>query len=469
MRPLHEHSVSELSDLIAHGAVSPVEVAKSCLDRIEACNAKLNAVVTLQTDEAIAEARCAEAEITRGARRGALHGIPVAHKDLYWTRDLRSTAGSKLRADFLPEEDATTVARMRAAGMVLLGKLNTQEFAYGPTNEDSLFGPVLNPWDLRRYAGGSSGGSGAAVAARMLPAATGSDTGGSIRIPASCCGVTGLKPTYGRTSRHGIFPLAWSMDHGGPMARSARDVAMLLQVMAGADPKDPTTSHREVPDYAALLTGDVRGQRVGVPTCYFYDRASPEIERAVRQALQVLEGLGAELFEIDIPDVEHAAAAAAVLYYVEATAYHDDEFLAGRAYLFTDRVRRFLELGNFILARDYVQAQRYRALLGRSIAELWSRVDVLATPTLPITATRLGQPTVTTRSAEEPTYLALLRNTEPFNLTGLPAVTVPCGFSSEGLPIGLQIVGRPFAEGDVLCVADAFQRETNWHERRPPL
>jgi aspartyl-tRNA(Asn)/glutamyl-tRNA(Gln) amidotransferase subunit A len=469
MRPLHEQSVAELSDLIAGGAVSPVEIAESCLERIAACNAKLNAVVTLQAEQAMAEARVAEAEITRGARRGALHGIPVAHKDLYWTRRLRTTAGSQLRADFLPDEDATIVARMKAAGMVLMGKLNTQEFAYGPTNEHSLFGPVLNPWDLRRYAGGSSGGSGAALAARMLPAATGSDTGGSIRIPACCCGITGLKPTYGRTSRYGIFPLAWSMDHGGPMARSARDVAMLLQVIAGPDPRDPSTAIREVPEYSAALTGNVSGRRVGIPIRYFYDRASLEIEDTVRRALQVLESLGAELIEIDIPDVEHSAAAAAVLYYVEATAYHDDEFLAGRGHLFTDRVRRFLELGNFILARDYVQAQRYRALLGRRIADLWSRVDLIATPTLPITATPLGQATVTPRSNEEPVYLALLRNTEPFNLTGLPALTVPCGFSDDGLPIGMQIVGRPFAEADVLCAGDAFQRETNWHERQPLL
>jgi aspartyl-tRNA(Asn)/glutamyl-tRNA(Gln) amidotransferase subunit A len=469
MRPLHEQSVAELSDLIAGGAVSPVEIAESCLERIAVCNAKLNAVVTLQAEQAMAEARAAEAEIARGARRGALHGIPVAHKDLYWTRRLRTTAGSQLRADFLPDEDATIVARMKAAGMVLIGKLNTQEFAYGPTNEHSLFGPVLNPWDLSRYAGGSSGGSGAALAARMFPAATGSDTGGSIRIPACCCGITGLKPTYGRTSRYGIFPLAWSMDHGGPMARSARDVAMLLQVMAGPDPRDPSTAIREVPEYSAALTGNVSGRRVGIPIRYFYDRASPEIEDTVRRALQVLEGLGAELVEIDIPDVEHSAAAAAVLYYVEATAYHDDEFLAGRGHLFTDRVRRFLELGNFILARDYVQAQRYRALLGRRMADLWSRVDLIVTPTLPITATPLGQATVTPRSNEEPVYLALLRNTEPFNLTGLPALTVPCGFSADGLPIGMQIVSRPFAEAEVLCAGDAFQRETNWHERQPPL
>jgi aspartyl-tRNA(Asn)/glutamyl-tRNA(Gln) amidotransferase subunit A len=469
MQPLHEQSVAELSRLIERRAVSPVEIATSCLDRIEACNAKVNAVVTLQAEQALAEAHAAEAEIGRGDRRSDLHGIPVAHKDLYWTRQLRTTAGSRLRADFVPDEDATTVARLRAAGMVLLGKLNTQEFAYGPTNEHSLFGPALNPWNLRCYAGGSSGGSGAALASRMLPAATGSDTGGSIRIPASCCGITGLKPTYGRTSRYGIFPLAWSMDHGGPMARSALDVAMLLQAIAGPDAKDPTTADREVPDYPVALTGDINGERVGVPRRYFYDRCAPQVEETVRQALQVLEDLGAKLVEIDIPDIEHSAAAAAVMYYVEATAYHDDEFLAGRGHMFTDRVRRFLELGNFILARDYLQAQRYRALLGRRVVDQWRQVDLIVTPTLPITATPLGQATVTTGYAEEPVYLALLRNTEPFNLTGLPALTVPCGFSSEGMPIGMQIIGPAFAETAVLRVGDAYQRATDWHERRPCL
>jgi aspartyl-tRNA(Asn)/glutamyl-tRNA(Gln) amidotransferase subunit A len=467
MREIHERSLAELSDLIERRAVSPVEITKACIDRIEACNPSVNAVVTLQADVALEEARAAEAEILRGRRRGPLHGIPVAHKDLYWTKDLLTTAGSQLRADFVPAEDATTVARLRSAGMILLGKLNTQEFAYGPTNEHSLFGPVRNPWDLGRYAGGSSGGSGAALALRMLPAATGSDTGGSIRIPASCCGVTGLKPTYGRVSRYGIFPLAWSMDHSGPMARSARDVAMLLKAIAGLDPKDAATADHEVPDYSGTLTGDIKGQRLGVPSRYFYDRAMPEIEETVRFALRVLADLGAEIVEIDIPDIEHAAAAAAVLYYVEATAYHDDEFLAGRGHLYTDRVRRFLELGNFILARDYLQAQRYRTLLGRHIAARLQEVDLIVTPTLPITATPFAQPTVTIRGMEQPVYLALLRNTEPFNLTGLPALTVPCGFSAEGLPIGMQIVGRPFEESAVLRVGDAFQRATDWHDRHP--
>ena len=468
MAELYELSIAKLSNLIDSRAISPVSLTMAYLEQIAARNPAVNAFVTLQADVAIEEARAAEAAIVRGQRQGPLHGIPIAHKDLYWTKGLRTTAGSRIHADFVPSEDATVVSRLRSAGMVLLGKLNTQEFAYGPTNEDSLFGPARNPWSVGCHPGGSSGGSAAALALGMVPAATGTDTGGSIRIPAACCGITGLKPTYGRTSRYGIFPLCWTMDHAGPMARSARDAAMLLQAMAGRDPKDRTTADRSVPDYVAALDGNLSGQRIGVPTSYFYDRALPEVEAAARAALRVLSDLGSELIEIDITEIEHAAAAAAVIYYVEATAYHDDEFLGGRGGLFTDRVRRFLELGNFISARDYLQAQRYRDLLGRIVATHFQSVDLIVTPTLPITATPLGESTIGVRGVEQPVYLTLLRNTEPFNLTGLPAISVPCGFSTEGLPIGLQIVGRPFEEASILRAGDAFQRMTKWHNRRPP-
>ena len=466
MSGLHQRSVSELSELIARREVSPVEVVGALLDRIAAVNDKVNAIATLQAETAMAEARAAEADIVNGRLRGPLHGIPIAHKDLYWTRGLRTTAGSRLKENFSPEVDATMVARYRQAGTILLGKLNTQEFAYGPTNEHSVFGACLNPWDVRCYAGGSSGGSAAALALDMLPAATGTDTGGSIRIPAACCGVSGLKPTYGRLSRYGIFPLCWTMDHPGPMARSVRDIAMLLQPVAGHDPNDDTTSTRPVPDYAAALDGRVAGLKIGIPGPYFFDRAQPDVEAAVMLAIETLSGLGAEVQSIDIPDVEHSAAAAAIIYYAEATAYHDDD-LAGSGGLYTDRVRRFIEFGNFILARDYLQAQRFRTLLGRRLAAALRRVDFILTPTLPITATPIGDPVVTIRGREQPVYLALLRNTEPFNLAGLPALSVPCGFGVNGLPVGLQIVGRPFDEAGVLRLGDAFQRATDWHLRRP--
>lgn len=468
MTALHELSIGQLAELIRRRDVSPVEVTRACLDRIAIVNDKVNAVITLQEDMALAEARTCEAEIARGDYRGPLHGIPIAHKDLYLTKDLRTTAGSKLRQDFVPNEDATVVKRYRAAGAVLLGKLNTQEFAYGPTNEHSMFGPVRNPWNLECYAGGSSGGSGAAVALGMCAGATGSDTGGSIRIPAACCGITGIKPTYGRASRRGIFPLCWTMDHPGPMTRSVLDAAIMLQPIAGRDPKDPTTQDRKVPDYVGTLNAPVNDLRLGVPVRYFFDKADPEVEKMVRDSLAVLARLGARFEEVDIPYIEHASTAAAIIYYAEATAYHDDD-IARSGGKYTERVRSFLEFGNFILAKDYLQAQRYRTLLGREIAAVLRRVDLLVTPTLPIAATPIGQKTVVVRGVKQPVYLALLRNTEPFNLTGLPALTLPCGFGSPGLPIGLQIVGRPFDEANVLRLGHAYQQATDWHQRRPVL
>jgi aspartyl-tRNA(Asn)/glutamyl-tRNA(Gln) amidotransferase subunit A len=461
-------SLAEIGERIRRKEVSPVEVTRAYLDRITAYNGKVNAFVTITADEALAAARQAETEVQRGQYRGHLHGVPIGHKDLYYTRGVRTTAGSRVRETFVPEEDATVVARYRAAGAVMLGKLNTHEFAYGPTNEHSMFGPSRNPWDLERITGGSSGGSGAAIALSLCAGSTGSDTGGSIRMPAACCGIVGLKPTYGRTSRHGIFPLCWTMDHPGPMTHTVQDAALMLQPIAGHDARDPATTRRPVPDYAAALTGDVRGLRVGVPTRYFYDRADPVVEQGVRGAVRTLADLGAEVREVDIAHIEHAAAAALTIYLAEATAYHEDT-LATRPDLYTAQVRGFLELGNYVLAKDYLHAQRYRQLLGRSIAAVFRQVDMLVTPTLPIMATRLWQQTITVRGEEETVFAALLRNTEPFNLTGLPALAVPCGFSPERLPISMQVVGRPFEEATVLRAGHAYQQATDWHRQRPSL
>ena len=468
MTSLNELSIAEIAELIRSQEVSPVDVTRACIDCIASFNDKVNAVVTLQEATALSEARDCEKEIAKGNYRGPLHGIPIAHKDLYYTKGLRSTAGSLLRQDFVPEEDATVVARYREAGTVLLGKLNTQEFAYGPTSEHSMFGPVRNPWNISCFAGGSSGGSGAAVALGMCMGATGSDSGGSIRIPASCCGVTGIKPTYGRASRFGIYPLCWTMDHPGPMTRSVIDTAIMLQPMVGRDPKDPATQDRKIPNYVEMLNAPMDGPILGVPTRYFFDTADPEVEKTVRDAIVVLTKLGAKVEEVDIPHIEHASTAAAILYYAEASAYHDDD-IGPFGDLYTERVRRFLEFGNYILAKDYIHAQRYRTLLGNEISAVLKRVDLLVTPTLPIVSMPIGQgqQSIDIRGVEQTVYLALLRNTEPFNLTGLPALTLPCGFSRNGLPIGLQIVGRPFDETSVLRLGHAYQNVTDWHKRRP--
>ncbi len=461
-------TAAQLGAAMAAKTLSPVEVTQAYLARIERLNGAINAFVTLDAEGALAAARAAEAEIMRGQQRGPLHGVPIAHKDLYETRGMRTTAGSRVLEHHVPDSDATVVQRLAEAGMVLLGKTNTHEFAYGPTNEVSMFGPVANPWDTTRISGGSSGGAAAAIAAAMTPLASGSDTGGSIRMPAACCGVTGLKPTYGRVSRAGIFPLCWTMDHAGPLARTARDAALFLQAVAGPDERDSASAHVPVPDYLAALTGDVRGLRIGVPRRYFYDRAQESVTGLVEAALAVLQALGAELIEIDIPHIEAAAAAALAIYLGEATAYHDDT-LDGRAHLYAEQVRTFLELGDQLLAKDYIHAQRYRRLLGDEMAKVFRRVDVLATPAIAMTSTPIGSTTVTIRGAEDSVFSAILRNTEPFNLVGLPALVVPCGFDSQGLPASLQLVGRAFGEADVLRVGDAFQRATPWHARQPHL
>ncbi|MEO1511532.1 MAG: amidase, partial [Planctomycetota bacterium] len=309
--------------MIQSREVSPIEVAEACLARIEAVNPKLNAFVTLTADQAMESAKAAEHSLSAGRCHGPLHGVPIGHKDLFCTQGVRTTGGSRVLRDFIPENDATVVSRLEAAGMVLLGKTNTHEFAYGPTSEISTFGPVRNPWDVDKISGGSSGGSGAAVAAGLVPIASGSDTGGSIRIPASLCGLTGLKPTYGRVSRAGILPLCWSMDHAGPLARSAADAALFLQAVAGKDPADDATAAVPVPDYTAALTGDVRGLRIGVPRRGFFQPAQRSVVDDVDAALKVFEALGARIVEIDIADIEHAAAAALAIFLAEATAYHE--------------------------------------------------------------------------------------------------------------------------------------------------
>ncbi|QOF75488.1 Asp-tRNA(Asn)/Glu-tRNA(Gln) amidotransferase subunit GatA (plasmid) [Aminobacter sp. SR38] len=467
MSDLTSLEVHELAALLVQGETSPVEITAAFLNRIGSVNPLLNAFVSMDEERALSEARQAEAEIAEGRYKGALHGIPIAHKDLYATSGMLTTGGSKLLEGNTPDEDATVVAALKAAGMVTLGKTNTHEFAYGPTNENSLFGPVRNPWNTSRISGGSSGGSAAAVAAGLAPIASGTDTGGSIRIPAACCSLTGLKPTYGRISRSGILPLCWTMDHPGPLARSARDAALFLQATAGFDHTDAASSQARVPDnYLAMMTGDVSKLKIGVVRNYFFDGTQEHVAALAEDALGVLAALGAEVVDIQVPHMEMSAAAALAIYLAEATAYHDD-WLGDRADEYTEQVRTFLELGNHLLAKDYLHAQRFRTLLGHSIAKAFESVDVIATPAVAMTATPIGEPKVTIRGQDEAVFGALLRNTEPFNLTGLPAVVVPCGFDCEGMPSGLQLVGPAFAEERILNAAHGYQLATDWHRRRP--
>ncbi len=461
-------SLTEAAELVRTREISPVELLQAVVERAERLNPELNAFITLMPEEALAAARAAEAEISAGNWRGPLHGIPLSVKDIFPVAGVRNTAGSKVFADHVAPADCEVVRRLKAAGAVIFGKNHLHEFAYGVTSNNPHFGPARNPWNPDHVPGGSSGGSGVAVAAGIGYGSIGSDTGGSIRIPAALCGVSGLKPTYGRVSRAGVFPLAWSLDHCGPLARTARDLAAILEAIAGFDPADPASADLPAGGYLAALTGNLQGLRLGVPANFLFDDVAPEVEGAVREAVRVLADLGAEVKEVALPFVEYAGAAAAVVITAEAAAVHR-ELLAQRAPDYGLDVRARLEFGLKIPAAVYLQAQRARRLILGHLLDVLREVEALVMPAVPVTAPRLGQARVEINGREYDVRGTLTRLSSPFNLAGLPALVIPCGFDGRGLPIGLQVVGRPFDEGTVLRVGDAYQRVTDWHLRRPPV
>lgn len=454
-------TIREASLQMSAGALSPVELTTALLSAIEARDSRVRAYLTVAADEAMAQARAAERAHAAGAARGPLHGVPLAIKDIVDVAGLPTTAGSRVLAGNVASEDAALVAALRAAGAIILGKTNTHEFAYGVITP-----PTRNPWDLTRIPGGSSGGSAAALAAGMAPGAIGTDTAGSIRLPAALCGVVGLKPTYGRVSRHGVIPLSWSLDHAGPMTRSVADAALLLGVMAGgADPRDPATSDAPLPlpDLLAALDAGAHGLRVGVPRTYFYEQLEPEVEAAVEAALATLAGLGMELREVALPDAELTFAIGRAVQRPEAGAYHAAR-LRETPELYGDELRGDLELGQLFLATDYIHAQRLRATMRERWLEVMSGLDVLVTPTVPSVAIPVEEGTTSGAVKGQ-----LLHNTYPVNLVGFPALSLPCGLTSAGLPVGLQVIGRPFDEATVLRAGHAFEAATTWHTRRPPL
>ena len=461
-------SAGALGPLVKSGEISPVEIIEAHLSRIRATEPTLNSFITLLPDEALASARQAERDIRAGRYRGPLHGIPVGLKDLFNTGGVRTTSGSRIYDTFIPAEDCTVAARFRDAGAILLGKLNMHQFAYGPTGENPDYGHMHNPWNPELVSGGSSGGSGSATAAGQCTITTGSDTGGSIRIPAALCGIVGLKPTYGRVSRHGLTPLAWSMDHPGPMVRTVEDAAISMNIIAGHDPRDVASANVPVPDYTAALTGDVNGLRVGVPRQYLESPLDPEVRRAVQASLEHLESLGADVQEVDFPEFNDAAAISTTMLMAEASACFRD-LLASDGGLLYEPVRLRLEAGLFISAADYLRAQQARAVFDRAARRRLEEVDLLAGPTEPVTAPPLLQPLVQAGEHEIGTVAALTQYTRPYNITGFPAISVPCGFSGEGLPIGLQLAGRPFDEETVLRAAHAYEQSTEWHLRRPAV
>lgn len=461
-------SAGDLSRLVSKKEVSPVEIVDAHLSRIQATEPVLNSFITLMAEEARGSARQAEREIQAGKYRGPLHGIPVGLKDLYNTRGVRTTSGSRIFDNFVPAEDCTVAVRFREAGAILLGKLNMHQFALGPTGENPDYGHMHNPWNPEMVSGGSSGGSGSAVAAGQCTIATGSDTGGSIRIPAALCGIVGLKPTYGLVSRYGLTPLSWSLDHPGPMVRTVEDAALAMNAIAGYDPKDVASANVTVPDYTESLTEDIRGLRIGVPKEYFEAPLDPEVRQSVQNALSQFESMGAEVREVSFPMFEQSQAISTAVLLAEAAAYYRDivEKDGDKVY---EPVRLRLQAGLFISAADYLRAQQARSLFDRETRKLLKEVDLLAGPTEPVTAPKLLAGTVIAGEQEIGTVGALTQYTRPFNINGFPAISVPCGFSNSGLPIGLQLAGRPFDETTVLKAAYAYERATDWHKRRPDI
>lgn len=465
---LTHSTIAEMAPRLQRREVSPVEVTQAHLQRIERLNGHLRAYITVLADTALEAAREAEAAIMQGQYRGPLHGIPLALKDLFAIRHVPMTCGSQVLDDHVSWHHSTVTERLLDAGAVLLGTLNMHEFAWGATSINAHFGTPRNPWDTERIPGGSSGGSGVATRADLAMATMGSDTGGSVRVPASLCGVVGFKPTYGRVSRYGIYPLAWSLDHPGPLTKTVTDAALMLQAVAGYDARDPTTSRHPVPEYTADLTGEVRDLRVGVPRTLFFEHLDPQVEAAVEAALNTLRSLGVTCIDLDLPLMRYVPAASFPLLLAEAYAVHEPLLrLHGPRYGADVRLR--LLMGGMLMAAHYQKAQRFRTLLCAEVGQVWQQVDAMITPTTLMTAARLDEPVVQVAGQDLVVAANLARFTRAFNLTGLPALSLPCGFNSTGLPIGLQMIGRPFDESTVLRLAYAYEQHTDWQQRRPDI
>jgi aspartyl-tRNA(Asn)/glutamyl-tRNA(Gln) amidotransferase subunit A len=469
-------SARELSELIGSGELSPVEVVAAFLARIEALDAKLNAFITVTADQALSRARQAEIELRKGRRRGPLHGVPYAPKDLFATRGIRTTNGSRLTADWVPDFESTATERLNRAGAVLIGKLNLNEFAIG-SEALSLIGPARNPWHPEYSAEGSSGGSGAAVAAALTPLSIGTETGGSIRKPAAVNGIVGMKPTYGRISRFGASAVSWTLDHVGPMTRTVADAALMLQVLAGPDPLDASSSPEPVPDYAQALSGDIRGLRLGIPERFFYEDLGADVEEAVRAAISTLVDMGARPVEVTIPHAPLSVSAGWVVSMAEAASYHETRLRTAPG-LFEPLVRERLRAASAFTATEYLKSQRIRTILKEETRKAFEQCDVMVMPT----TTRIGKKRerpedarsdVVPDAGEELTFaiLSAVKTTIIGTMTGIPAITVPCGFSRgrPELPIGVQFYAKPFDELNVLRVAHAYESATDWHARRPPI
>ncbi len=461
-------SLTSVAQAIAQKRLSSREVTQSCLNRIARCEPRLNAFIAIEADEALKAADAADAALAKGDGSGALHGVPLAHKDMYYEAGRVVTCGSRIRRDFVASTTSTALQRLKDAGTVRLGTLQMAEFAYGPTGHNAHFGAVHNPWRFDHITGGSSSGSGAAVAARLTFAALGSDTGGSIRMPAHFCGVTGLKTTVGRISRAGAMPLSQSLDTVGPLARTASDCALLLGLMAGADPEDPTAVEGPLPDYMAAVQRPVKGLTIGIPTAFYVDDLDPEVARIVDQTVAVLKREGAAIVQVELTDQRQLSAAAQLVLAVEAAAFHK-RWMIERPQDYGPQVLMRLQNGLAVPAVSYLEAMRWRGpALAAHLAAV-NGVDAVIAPVAPVAAPTIAESDVGNGPDAEAVIQRLTRFTRPVNYLGLPSLAIPAGFTRDGLPVGMQLIGRPFDEATLLRIGAAFQRATDFHDRVPEL
>ena len=481
------NTIGKVSRVLKSKEISPVELTQRVFERINTIDSKLNTFITLLEESALKTAKEAEKQINSGNYLGPLHGVPLGLKDIFVTKGIRTTCGSRILENFVPPYDAHVAKKLKNAGAIIVGKNNMDEFAMGSSTENSYFGPTRNPWDLARVPGGSSGGSASAVCASLCFGSIGTDTGGSIRQPASLCGVVGLKPTYGRISRFGMIAFASSLDQAGPITKTVEDAAIILKEIAGKDRRDSTSVDTPVPDYSTTLNNDIKGIRIGVPREYFIEGIAPEIDRGVRNAIALMEDLGCKTEEISLPHTQYAVSTYYILAPSEASsnlARYDgvkygmrvdhaeslrDMYFKTRAQGFGEEVKRRIMLGTYALSAGYydayyLKAQRVRTLIRRDFEEAFKKVDVIFTPTSPEPAFRIGEKT------DDPLKMYLSDIfTNPCSIAGIPGISIPCGFTSGGLPIGLQILGKPFDEEKILNVANIYEQHTQWIEKRPPI
>jgi aspartyl-tRNA(Asn)/glutamyl-tRNA(Gln) amidotransferase subunit A len=460
-------SLTAVAKAIATRQVSSHEVTRSCLHRIAQWQPRLNAFMTVEAESALKAAEEADAALAKGRNRGALHGVPLAHKDMYYDAGKVVSCGSLIRRDFVPTTTSTALQRLKDAGSIRLGSLAMVEFAYGPTGHNYHYGAVHNPWKFGHITGGSSSGSGSAVGARLTFAALGSDTGGSIRMPAHFCGVTGLKVTYGRVSRAGAMPLSQSLDTVGPLARTVEDCALLLRLIAGADPEDPTASTLPVPDYMAATTASLKGLKIGVPTAFYVDDLDADVAKALDDTIAVLKREGADIVKVELPDQRQLTAACQLVLAVEAAAYHK-RWLIERPQDYGPQVLMRLQNGLAIPGVLYLEAMRWRAAALSAHVAATSGVDAVLAPVAPVAAPTIAESDVGNAPNAEAVIQRLTRFTRPINYLGLPSLSIPSGFNGNGLPVGMQLVGRSFDEATLLTIGAAFQRATDFHERVPP-